>query len=103
MNSKDFEKLKAQMAELTPEQLKMLVQSYAQATGGDTRREWDKSIFTVSEQHLAGLGINRACPYCGSTAVVHNGKTAAGVQRFRCLLKRCRRYYRKILLMPAKA
>lgn len=84
MNEKDFAMLQAQMADLSPEQFKSLVQTYAKANGGDTRREWDKSIFVVSEQHLVDLGINRACPACGSIAVVHNGLTDAGIQRFRC-------------------
>lgn len=84
MTEKDFAMLQAQMADLSPEQFKALVQTYAKANGGDARREWDKSIFAVSEQHLADLGINRACPACGSITVVHNGLTDAGIQRFRC-------------------
>ncbi len=84
MNEKDFEKLQSKMSELTPAQFKELVDAYAKAKGGDSRREWDKSIYTISEKHLASIGVNRSCPYCGSVAVVHNGKTNAGIQKFRC-------------------
>lgn len=84
MNEKDFEKLQSKMGDLTPEQFKKLVESYADAKDIDSRREWDKSIYTISEKHLASIGVNRACPHCGSVAVVRNAKTDAGIQKFRC-------------------
>ena len=84
MDEKSFELLQSQMAELSPAQFKMLVQAYAQKTGANSQRTWDKSVYAISEQHLADLGVNRACPACGSTVVVHNGLTDAGIQRFRC-------------------
>ena len=84
MTDKDFEMLQSQIADLTPEQFRALVRSYARASVGDANREWEKSIYAISEQHLAALGINRTCPACGSVTVVHNGLTDAGIQRFRC-------------------
>jgi len=84
VNDKDFERLQAKMGDLSPAQFRVLVEAYAKAKGGDSRREWDKSVYTISEKYLANIGINRACPYCGSVTVVNNGKTDAGVQRLRC-------------------
>lgn len=38
----------------------------------------------MQSTHLTALGINKACPGCGSVAVVHNGTNAAGIQRLHC-------------------
>lgn len=84
MDEKQFSLLLGQISDLTPAQFKQLVKSYAGQSEQDAKRVWDASVYAVSEQHLADLGVNRACPGCGSVAVVHNGLTDAGVQRFRC-------------------
>ncbi|MCI5754285.1 MAG: hypothetical protein MR033_06695 [Clostridiales bacterium] len=57
VDDKDFELLQARMADLTPAQFKALVQAYAQANSGDMRRAWDKSVYAVSEQHLADQSL----------------------------------------------
>ena len=84
MDEKQFALLLGQIGDLTPAQFKELVKSYAGQSGQDAKRVWEQSVYAVSEQHLADLGVNRACPGCGSVAVVHNGLTAAGIQRFHC-------------------
>lgn len=84
LEDKAFALFLQQVGDLTPAQFKALVKSYAGQSGQDARRVWETSVYAVSEQHLADLGVNRACPGCGSVAVVHNGLTEAGVQRFHC-------------------
>ncbi len=84
MDEQQFQEWIQRAGELTPTQFKQMVQAYASQSGQDAGRLWTNSVYVVSEQRLAGLGINRACPGCGSIAVVHNGLTASGVQRFRC-------------------
>lgn len=84
MDEKQFSLLLGQIGDLTPAQFKELVKSYAGQTDQNAKRVWETSVYAVSEQHLADLGVNRACPSCGSVAVVHNGLTAAGIQRLHC-------------------
>lgn len=84
MDEKQFALLLGQIGDLSPAQFKELVKAYAGQTEQDTKRVWEQSVYAVSEQHLADLSINQACPGCGSTEVVHNGLTDAGVQRFQC-------------------
>lgn len=84
MDAKQFEKLLAQAGGLSPDQFKKLVQAYAKGGGLDAGRIWSSAVYSVSEKKLATLGINRACPGCGSVAAVHNGINAAGIQRLHC-------------------
>lgn len=84
MDDKQFQKWMQRAGELTPAQFKQMVQAYAGQSAQDAGQLWNASVYAVSERHLADLGINRACPGCGSIAVVHNGRTESGVQRFRC-------------------
>jgi transposase-like protein len=84
MDDRQFQKLIGEVGGLTPAQFKKLVQAYANGGGLDTERVWSTAVYSVSEQKLAALGINRACPSCGSVAVVHNGTNAAGIQRLHC-------------------
>lgn len=84
MEEKQFEKLLEQAVGLSPAQFKKLVQAYATGGGLDAGRTWDRAVYSVSEQKLAALGINRACPGCGSIVVERNGTNAAGIQRLRC-------------------
>ncbi len=84
VDAKQFEKLLEQAGGLSPDQFKRLVQAYANGGGLDAGRVWDSAVYSVSEQKLTALGINRACPGCGSIAVERNGTNAAGIQRFRC-------------------
>lgn len=84
MNDGDFAALKAQMPTLTPAQFKELVKAYAGGSGTSDKREWDKAVYVGLEQYLAELKVNRACPACGSVAVVSDGFTEAGVQQFKC-------------------
>jgi transposase-like protein len=84
VDAKQFEKLLAQAGNLSPDQFKRLVEAYANSGGLDAGRIWSSAVYSVSEQKLTALGINRACPGCGSVAVVHNGTNAAGIKRFRC-------------------
>ena len=79
VEEKQFEKLLEQAGGLSPAQIKKLVQAYAHGGGLDAGRVWDSAVYSVSEQKLAALAINRACPGCGSVAVVHNGINAAGI------------------------
>lgn len=79
-----FQKLIEQAGELTPAQFKLLVQACAGNSGQDAGRVWSSTVYAMSEQRLAALGINKACPGCGSVAVVHNGTNAAGIQRLQC-------------------
>lgn len=69
---------------MTPAQFKQLVTAYANGDGLDAGRVWSGAVYAVSEQHLIKLGVNRACPGCGSVAVVHNGVSGAGIQRYLC-------------------
>lgn len=84
MEEKQFALLLRQIGDLSPAQFRQLAKTYTGKTGQDAKRVWEQSIYAVSEQHLADLGINRACPSCNSTAVAHNGLTDAGIQRFQC-------------------
>ncbi|NLD47339.1 MAG: IS1 family transposase [Clostridiaceae bacterium] len=84
MDEKQFEKLLEQAGGLSPDQFKRLVQTYANDSALDTGRVWSSTAYSVSEQKLAALSINRACPGCGSVTVVQNGASNAGIQRFRC-------------------
>ncbi len=84
MDQSQFQKLLEQMGDLDPAQFKTLVQAYAGKTGQSESRVWDGAVYATSEQHLAALGVNRACPGCGSVAVVHNGTNPAGIQRLKC-------------------
>ena len=84
MDSAAFERLMNQIGQLSPEQYKQLVLAYATQNGESGKRAWDKSVAAGLEQQLVALEINRACPACGSIAVVNNGFTAAGVQRRHC-------------------
>ena len=84
MDQSQFQKLLEQMGDLDPTQFKALVQAYAGKTGQSESRVWDGAVYASSEQHLATLGVNRACPGCGSVAVVHNGTNPAGIQRLKC-------------------
>lgn len=84
MDEKQFQKLLEQMGDLDPAQFKALAQAYAGKTGQSESRVWDGTVYATSEQRLAALGVNRACPGCGSVAVVHNGTNPAGIQRLKC-------------------
>lgn len=84
MDEKQFEKLLEQAGGLTPAQFKQMVQVYANGGGLDAERVWSSAVYSVSEQKLAALGINRACPGCGSVAIERNGTNAAGIQRLHC-------------------
>lgn len=84
MDDKQFQQMKDQVGTLTPAQFKALVEAYAGQSGQDSGRIWSGAVYATSEQRLAALGINRACPGCGSVAVVQNGTNDAGIQRFRC-------------------
>lgn len=84
MDQAQFQKLLEQMGDLDPAQFKTLVQAYAGKTGQSESRVWDGAVYATSEQRLAALGVNRACPSCGSVAVVHNGTNPAGIQRLKC-------------------
>lgn len=84
VEDKKFQQMMEQMGTLTPAQFKTLVQAYAGQSGQDSGRVWSGAVYATSEQHLAVLGINSACPGCGSIAVVHNGTNDADIQRFRC-------------------
>jgi ribosomal protein S27AE len=84
MDDRQFQKLIGEVGGLTPAQFKKLVQAYANGGGLDAGRVWDSAVYSVSEQKLAALGINRACPGCGSIAVERNGTNAAGIQRLHC-------------------
>lgn len=84
MDDKQFQQMMEQMGTLTPAQFKALVQAYADKNGQNGERVWSSTVYSTSEQRLAALGINSACPNCGSIAVVHNGVNNAGIQRFRC-------------------
>lgn len=84
VEEKQFEKLLEQAVGLSPAQFKKLVQAYATGGGLDAGRTWDSVVYSVSEQKLAALGINRACPGCGSIVLERNGTNAAGIQRLRC-------------------
>ncbi len=84
MEDKQFQRMIAEIGELSPTQFKQLVQAYAGRSGQDAGLAWSGAVYSVSEQHLAALGINKACPGCGSIAVVHNGTNAAGIQRLHC-------------------
>lgn len=84
MDDGQFEKLMELAGTLTPAQFKLLVKAYANGGGLDAGRVWSGAVYSMSEEHLAKLGINRACPGCGSVAVAHNGLNTGGVQRFLC-------------------
>lgn len=84
MDDKQFQKIMGEIGALTPAQFKTLMQAYANQSGQDNGRVWSSAVYATSEQRLAALGINRACPGCGSVAVVQNGTNDAGIQRFRC-------------------
>ena len=84
MEDKRFQRMIEEISALTPAQFKALVQAYAGQCGQNTGRVWSRAVYSTSEQHLAALGINHACPGCGSIAVVQNGANDAGIQRFRC-------------------
>lgn len=84
MDDKQFQQMMGQIGALTPAQFKTLVQAYADQSGQDSGRVWSSTVYGTSEQRLAALGINRACPGCGSVAVVHNGTSSAGIQRLLC-------------------
>lgn len=84
MDDKQFRQIIQEVGTLTPAQFKELVQTYAKQGGQEAGRVWSGAVYSTSEQRLAALGINRACPGCGSVAVVQNGLTESGVQRFRC-------------------
>ena len=84
MEDKKFQQMMEQMRALTPAQFKALVQAYADKNGQNSNRIWSSAVYATSEQHLADLGINKACPARGSIAVVHYGTNDAGIQRFRC-------------------
>lgn len=84
MDEKQFEKILTQADDLSPDQFKRLIHAYANGGGLDAGRIWSSTVYSVSEQKLAALSVNRACPGCGSVAVVHNGTNAAGIQRFHC-------------------
>lgn len=84
MDEKQFQKLMAQMGDLDPTQFKKLVQAYAGKTGQSESHVWNGAVYATSEQRLATLGVNRACPGCGSVAVVHYGTNPAGIQRLKC-------------------
>lgn len=84
MDDKQFQQMMGQIGTLTPAQFKALVQAYAGQSGQDSGRVWSSTVYATSEQHLAALGVNNACPGCGSIAVVHNGVNNAGIQRLRC-------------------
>ena len=84
MDDKKFQQMMEQMGALTPAQFKALVQAYADKNGQNSGRVWSSAVYATSEQHLASLGINSACPACGSIAVVQNGVSDAGIQRFLC-------------------
>lgn len=84
MDEKQFEKILTQADDLSPDQFKRLIHAYANGGGLDAGRIWSSTVYSVSEQKLAALSVNRACPGCGSIAVVHNGTNAAGIQRFHC-------------------
>ena len=84
MDQSQFQKLLEQMGDLDPAQFKKLVQAYAGKTGQSESRVWDGAVYATSEQRLAALGVNRACPGCGSVAVVHYGTNPVGIQRLKC-------------------
>jgi len=81
VDDKKFQALLEQVKGLDPEQFKALVDAYAEKS---PQGEKKASVYAISEQHLAKLGVNKACPACGSATVVHNGLNEAGVQRFKC-------------------
>ncbi len=84
MEEKKFQDLMAQLGELDPAQFKALVRAYAQKSGQAEKKLWDGAVYATSEEHLTALEVNRACPGCGSVAVVHYGNNSAGIQRLRC-------------------
>lgn len=84
MDEKRFQKMLEQAGELSPAQFKALVQAYAGQSGQDANRVWGNAVYSTSEQRLAAIGVNRACPDCGSVAIVHNGVSKAGIQHLRC-------------------
>ena len=84
MEDKRFQRMIEEIGALTPAQFKALVQAYARQSGQDAGRVWSNAVYATSEQHLAALGINHACPGCGSIAVVQNGTNDAGIHRLLC-------------------
>ena len=68
IEDKQFQQMMGQIGSLTPAQFKALVQAYAGQSGQDAGRVWSSAVYATSEQHLAALGINSACPGCGSIA-----------------------------------
>lgn len=81
VDSEQFQKLLEQVKGLDPEQFKALVQAYEDKS---PQGEKKACVYAESEQRLAKLGVNSACPACGSVTVVHNGVSEAGIQRFKC-------------------
>ena len=84
MDEQAFGRLLEQAGRLSPAQLKQFILAYAEQNEQDSTRIWENSVAVELEDHLVQLGVNQACPACGSAAVVNSGFTPAGVQRRRC-------------------
>ena len=84
MDAKQLKKLLAQAGGLSPDQFKQLVQAYTNSGGLDAGRVCDSAVYSIAEQKLAALGVNRACTVCRSIAVERNGTNAVGIQRLHC-------------------
>lgn len=84
MDERTFGQLLGQAGRLSQAQLKQFILAYAGQNGQDGKRVWENSVAVELEDHLVQLGVNQACPACGSAAVVNNGFTPAGVQRRHC-------------------
>lgn len=91
MEQAQFEKMMALAGALTPEQFKALAKAYADGSRQDQKKVMDTAVYTVSEQHLAQLGINNTCPYCNTPAPNKYGTNEAGIQQFVCTA--CRKHF----------
>ena len=65
-------------------EFKSLVETYAAHTKSSFDKEMKLMVTADLQNRLEELGVNSACPKCGSNVIVKNGKRANGVREYKC-------------------
>ena len=79
MDEKIFNEFISNIKNITKEQFRTLVKACT-----ENGNKQINLLSSITEQKLAAIGVNDACPYCNSSIKVHFGNTPSGTQKFKC-------------------
>ena len=78
------EELLNQINELSYGEFMKVIKHYSTKHRMDPEQEVQETAIEDLQVRLEKLGINSACPECGSTIIVKSGKRKSGIQRYLC-------------------